>query len=164
MQRSREEGNNPLPSLAASLHRFLARPEISLRLTGSVLAALSGTPLVLAVFLQPAAQGHGTHEQLGMPACGWAVFFGKPCATCGMTTAFAHAVRLDLGQAALVQPFGLLLAILCGVLFWVGAHSAATGSVAANVVGRGLARPWVLWGMAGLAGLAWAYKWLTWAS
>lgn len=119
-------------------------------------------PLVLASFLKPSPDGHGTHTQLGMPECGWARFFGKPCVTCGMTTSFAHAVRLDFADAARDQPFGLLLAMACGVGFWVLLHSAITGSDAAGAMGRWLVRPKVLWSIGALALGAWVFKWVTW--
>src|SRR5690606_33691507 len=47
--------------------------------------------LGLAPWLTPAAAGHGTHGQLGLPPCGWVLAMGRPCPSCGMTTAFAHA-------------------------------------------------------------------------
>lgn len=136
----------------------------SVRAIAATLSFVCVAPLVTAAFLTPSAAGHGTHTQLGMPQCGWAQFFGKPCMTCGMTTAFAHAVRLDFLAAARDQPLGLVFAIGCGIGFWVMLHSAVTGSDLAGLLGRWLARPRVLWAVAALAGLAWAYKWLTWSN
>ncbi len=134
------------------------------RFASALLAAVCLGPLVVAAFLTPSAAGHGTHTQLGMPQCGWAQYFGKPCMTCGMTTAFAHAVRLDFLTAARDQPMGLVLAIGCGIGFWVMLYSAITGSDLAGLAGRRLSRPGFLWTLAGMAALAWAYKWLTWSS
>lgn len=90
------------------------------------------------------------------------MYFNKPCFTCGMTTAFAHAARFDFVHAWLAQPMGLVLALLCGVGFWACLHSALTGSVAAALLGSNLARPRVLIVLAILGAGAWAYKWATW--
>ena len=49
---------------------------------------LALAPLVIAAALSPSNAGHGTHRQLGLPACGWQTNMGLPCPTCGMTTSF----------------------------------------------------------------------------
>lgn len=49
--------------------------------------------LAVATRLEPDARGRGTHTQLGLPPCGFLAVTGKPCPTCGMTTAFAWFVR-----------------------------------------------------------------------
>jgi Protein of unknown function (DUF2752) len=121
-------------------------------------------PPVIAAFLMPATAGHGTHEQLGMPACGWAIWFGKPCMTCGMTTAFAHAVRMEWWKAFQAQPMGLMLAIGCGVVFWTGVYSATTGASALRAMLNAAARPRAMWWMGALTAGAWAYKWVTWGA
>ncbi|MFQ5806069.1 MAG: DUF2752 domain-containing protein [Phycisphaerae bacterium] len=65
----------------------------------------------LAAWLRPDQRGYGTHQQLGFGKCAMLVTTGLPCATCGMTTAFAYAVRGRLDRAFLAQPTGLLLAL-----------------------------------------------------
>lgn len=137
-------------------------PDASRRLGFLLLAAASLAPLVIATTITPSPEGHGSHTQLGMPVCGWAIAYGKPCITCGMTTSFAHAVRLDLVSAFTCQPFGLVLAILCGVTFWASLHSAFTGSSLATRLLRLLISPAIAWGLALGAALAWGYKWVTW--
>lgn len=131
------------------------------RLTGLTVAGICGVVLGLAFWLTPDGAGHGTHMQLGLPPCGWVMAMNRPCPTCGMTTAFAHAAHGRLVEAAIAQPFGLLAAVGTAVAFWVGVHVAATGSH----LGRHAARmmtPRTLWTLAGLAAAAWAYKWITW--
>lgn len=75
--------------------------------------------LGLAIWLRPDSARFGTHKQLGMllgqhplPPCTMITFFGYPCPTCGMTTAFAHTVRAQFISAFIAQPAGLFLALL----------------------------------------------------
>ena len=132
------------------------------RILAGVVAALSAGVLGVAAWLNPSPAGHGTHEQLALPACDWAVGFSMPCPTCGMTTSFAWAASGDLMQATLTQPFGALLALGTAGAFWIGLHIALTGSHAFQIVARTLLRPAVVW-PAGVAFLAsWGYKILTW--
>ncbi|MEM9082979.1 MAG: DUF2752 domain-containing protein [Planctomycetota bacterium] len=119
--------------------------------------------LATAAFLDPDSKGHGTHEQLGMPACGWVTAFDKPCMTCGMTTAFSHAADMDLATSFLTQPMGALFAVLAAALIWPLAHIAVTGSTLLEDL-SGLARPKAVWGGFVLLLAAWAYKVATWNS
>ena len=64
--------------------------------------------LAVAAMLEPDPAGHGTHTQLGLPPCGFLIVTGAPCPGCGLTTAFAHAIRGDFGLAASANPLGLL--------------------------------------------------------
>jgi hypothetical protein len=130
------------------------------RIVGATVAGSALGVLVVASSVTPAAEGHGTHTQLGLPACGWAMVSGSPCPTCGMTTSFAHAVRGELAEAFFCQPMGLLLAIGAAIAFWAGLHIAVTGSQVWRVYGR-LLTPRNLWLVAGLTALAWVYKWVT---
>jgi hypothetical protein len=131
------------------------------RVAGVVVACACLGVLVIASRLKPSSAGHGTHQQLGFPPCGWVLAFNRPCPTCGMTTSFAHAVRMDLPAAAKVQPMGCLLAVLAGVVFWGGLHVACTGSRLGRM-GATMLRPRTLWGVAALAAVAWAYRLATW--
>ncbi len=71
--------------------------------------------LITAATLTPSSAGHGTHTQLGLPPCGFLVYTGYPCPGCGLTTSFAHMIRLDLFGAFGANPFGILL-FLCTAL------------------------------------------------
>lgn len=68
--------------------------------------------LITAAMLVPAAAGHGTHTQLGLPPCGFLVYTGYPCPGCGLTTSFSHMIRLEVIGAFHANPFGILL-FLC---------------------------------------------------
>ncbi len=75
-------------------------------------AILGLTPLavvITAAFLDPNPAGHGTHTQLGLPPCGFLVLTGFPCPGCGLTTCFAHMVRLQIPEAVAANAFGVPL-------------------------------------------------------
>ncbi|MCA9321784.1 MAG: DUF2752 domain-containing protein [Planctomycetes bacterium] len=78
------------------------------------LALLAGSVWLLATALSvpPDARGFGTHEALGQAPCSYQATTGRPCPTCGMTTAFANTVRGRLLPAFRASPAGLLLALL----------------------------------------------------
>jgi hypothetical protein len=117
--------------------------------------------IVTASLLHPETRGHGTHTQLGLSQCGWVVGLGKPCPTCGMTTAFAFAADLNFWQAFKSQPAGTLLALLAAALFWIGFHVAVFGSALGALCLRAL-RPRLVWSALGLLLAAWIYKIGTW--
>lgn len=63
-------------------------------------AALGGAALLVAAFLDPydaagRPRTHGTHRQLGLPACTLKSLTGIGCPACGMTTAFALLMHGD---------------------------------------------------------------------
>jgi hypothetical protein len=71
---------------------------------------LGGAAILLAAArIDPDSRGYGTHQQLGLPPCGFELATGLPCPTCGMTTSFAHFARLEPEAAFRIQPFGALL-------------------------------------------------------
>ncbi|MCG3136673.1 MAG: hypothetical protein HJJLKODD_00508 [Phycisphaerae bacterium] len=76
------------------------------------------TILGVAGYLNPRPEGLGTHEQLGLPPCSMVIYWGIPCPTCGMTTAFAYTVRGQWVSAFMAQPCGWLLcvAVMMGVV------------------------------------------------
>ncbi len=116
--------------------------------------------LSVAASLDPDSRGLGTHEQLevmGLKKCPFLVSTGHPCATCGMTTSFAHAAEGNLWASFLAQPFGSLLAVASATGFWIALHVAITGSRAAEPL-RALLRPRWLWSFAVLLIAAWVYK------
>lgn len=80
--------------------------------TWAVLFAGPLAVLITAATLSPSAAGHGTHTQLGLPPCGFLVYTGFPCPGCGLTTSFAHMIRLEVVGAFHANPFGILL-FLC---------------------------------------------------
>ena len=71
--------------------------------------------LATAEWLKPSPLRHGTHQQLGLPPCTFLALFGRPCPTCGMTTAWAHLVRGQVIGALRVNVGGTLLAVVAAI-------------------------------------------------
>ncbi len=117
--------------------------------------------LIVASMLEASPDGHGTHTQMGLPACSWVQLWNFPCPTCGMTTAFAHAAQGRFGLSVTTQPAGTLLAIALGVGFWAGLHTLLTGTRLLEV-GLGLLRPRVIAGGVLLFLGGWVYKMIVW--
>ena len=117
----------------------------------------------LAAWIVPDPAGYGTQPQLGHAPCMMPVLTGYPCPTCGMTTAFAYAVRGRLGTAIHAQPAGFLIAVLTGIAAVASVSVLASGKVwrvnwyrvpPARVAIMGLV----------IVFLGWAYKVATFAS
>lgn len=122
-----------------------------------VLAIGCATMLGLGVWMNPDPSGHGTHTQIGLPVCGWKMALDYPCATCGMTTAVAHAAHGQFWSSIKAQPFGFLVALAAGVAFWICLHGAITGSRVDRILWRVL-RPRALTVGGILFAAAWGYK------
>jgi hypothetical protein len=106
----------------------------------AVAAVATGTLLLVAAWLEPSTDGHGTHTQLGLPQCGWVVSMGMPCPSCGMTTSFAHAANGNLLGSVRAQPAGAVLALGTAMVFvlaiWVLATGSAIGAFWFDRIGR----------------------------
>lgn len=137
------------------------RADISSRILAGVFAMIILAVLTAAAWISPNAEGHGSHTQLGLSPCQWAVWFDKPCPSCGMTTAFAHAGEGSWVQSGATQPFGLLLVIGSAALFWGALSQAATGARVGSALG-GMLRPKLFIVLGVLFGAAWMYKIITW--
>jgi hypothetical protein len=83
--------------------------------------------LATAAWLDPDPAGHGTHTQLGLPPCGFLVVAGIPCPGCGLTTSFAHMIRLQLVPAFQANPFGVVLFAITAASVPIAAAGAAKG-------------------------------------
>lgn len=114
----------------------------------------------LSAWLSPDPQGHGTHRQLGLAPCSFLMLTGRPCPSCGATTAFAHFVRGEWPSAVRANAAAFVLAIVCaGLMPWCLA-SAATG----RLVGlHDIERPLLILviTMVGLFALQWVVNLLT---
>ena len=88
-----------------------ARTSRTVRRAGVIVALPCWGVLLTAWLLTARSGGYGTHEQLGLPACGWMVTRGLPCPTCGLTTSVTAAVHGDLIGSAKANVFGLALSV-----------------------------------------------------
>ena len=123
----------------------------------SAALALSALVLATAAVLHPDPRGYGTHEQAGFPPCTFRRLTGIPCPGCGMTTAFAWTVRLQLGRALSANVFGTLLCLGTAALGALSLICLLTDWGAWRLLGR-LASPEVMWGMVALLLASWAIK------
>jgi len=107
-------------------------PGLGIKTRAGLMALALGLTVVfvIAARLRPDPRGYGTHEQLGRPPCAILKLTGRPCPSCGMTTAFAWFVRGELARSWRANPSGLLAASMCVPLIpWL---------VACSVMGRPL--------------------------
>ena len=130
----------------------------------AVIVLLSAAAFVwVLAATDPDPRGHGTHEQLGMEACGWVVHYQRPCPTCGVTTAAAHLVHLRPMQAVVTQPFG---AALAGFGLWLAGAAGFCLLRGRSYLDYLLRLPQgriMVWGLVLLLG-SWLYKYLSFGS
>ncbi len=87
--------------------------------------------LATARGLNPDPRGLGTHEQLGLSACGFTRLTGWRCPTCGMTTSWSHVARGNV-RSALAAGGG-------GTVLFAMTLLAAPWALASAIAGRWLA-------------------------
>lgn len=139
----------------------LHRAALSVRFGAGAAAIAMLTVLTLAATLHADPVGHGTHQQIGLPPCGFAIATGRPCPTCGMTTAFTLAAHGHYLKAVQTQPGGALASLGVAALAWVCLHTAFTGSRALELCGK-LLTPKALWAAAAVWLGSWVYTFVTW--
>ncbi len=147
---------------APSGRAFVVEPPgpLQRRLPGLAIFLATGGILLVAWLLEPSGAGPralGTHTQIGMSGCGFEQQTGLPCATCGMTTAFALAADGRLYDAFITQPGGFILALMTAMVCWMGLWWTVTGRSLAGVFGAVL-RPRFFLVLGGVVLGAWAYK------
>jgi hypothetical protein len=127
------------------------------RVIQAVCLACCAGLLGAAVWLKPDPRGLGTHEQLHFPPCTLHRVTGVPCPGCGMTTAFAAAVRFQFVAAFWANPLGLLLC--AGVaLFGLFSLACLVTNWRAWSLLRRLESPRFLWPVFALLLASWAFK------
>jgi hypothetical protein len=161
---SAEEGREPELTYAPVVGSVVgektpAQARMEVRLWCSIIFAMCFAMMGLARYLNPDPSGVGTHQQLGLPPCGWEATLHLPCPTCGCTTAvsfFAHAHPL---KSLLTQPFGFTVALLATVLLPLTFWGMITGRwKGPSTFTLGWYWPWWTYGSIGLLAAAWVYK------
>lgn len=104
-----------------------ARCSLGARCVSGLISLAAVAVLLTAAWLRPSHAGLSTHEELGLPACGFLEHYGYPCPGCGLTTSFSWFVRGNLAASLYVQPMGTLLAALTGATMWIGLYILVTG-------------------------------------
>lgn len=113
--------------------------------------------LLLRRFTTPAAEGTGTHEQLGLAACRFRELAGFVCPGCGVTTSVSHFVHGAPLESLRVQPLGFAIAVVA-LLLPIGAtwHVVRGGDLGRNLEG-GIGARFVIAGGVVVVG-SWIYK------
>jgi len=127
------------------------------RLVPLMIFVLSVGLLGVAAYLDPDSRGHGTHEGLGLPACGFLMTTGIPCVSCGYTTSFALASDGRLWQSIVNQPGGALLALLTAMAALISAYTFVAGVSMMPVI-QWMCRPRFVISLVGFMLVAWIYK------
>jgi len=143
--------------LGPILYRIVPRRPVRARLISLLCFIGCAAVLVLAAWLEPDPSGLGSHEQLGFAPCTMFALTGYPCPTCGMSTAFAHTMRGQVGAAFHAQPAGFVLALATIVAAAVSLGVVLTGRVwALNWYRVSPAR--LVVGVMLLVAVGWGYK------
>lgn len=127
------------------------------RFLAAVVFLVSVGVLGVAFGLTPSPDGVGTHEAMGLPACGLLKTTGIPCMTCGMTTSFSYAAHGDFAASFLTQPAGALLALLTAMAAVLSGYALVSG-MSLMPIAAALWRPRVIIIAVVLAVAAWTYK------
>lgn len=105
-----------MPQHHLNNNRLSAGTRCLLATCGSIalmLCAIAGT-------LSPDPRGFGTHEQLGLTPCRFYQWTGRPCPTCGTTTAWTLVMKGHMAAAVKTNLSGALLCVAILVLApWV---------------------------------------------
>ena len=98
------------PAVVALGYRWARATRIEQVFWGVVFAACLVVLGLAGLKLSPDPSGLGTHQQLGLPPCGFiAMSGGYPCPSCGYTTTFTLAAHGRLIDAFANQPFGFVV-------------------------------------------------------
>jgi hypothetical protein len=129
----------------------------NVRLTHAAIAAGLVVVLLLSWWLKPDPRGLGTHEQLMLFPCNFHALTNLPCPFCGMTTAFTHMARGNVGDALLAQPIGAVGFVATVLLLPIAVGGLVTGK---DAVGKIRRLPWgrLSTVIVGLFAAAWAFK------
>ena len=114
--------------------------------------------LATAARLQPDPRGYGTHEQLGLTPCYFRHLTDQPCPWCGATTAWAHALRGEVGLAVRANAVGTLA---CGIALVAVPWILLSAAVGRWLIGRPQLRVLLILssGIVVIAAIDWLRRW-----
>ncbi len=122
----------------------LARARLLDRAVWGLLLGVALSVLGAARVLIPSPDGVGTHEQLGLPPCGFLLLTGLPCPACGLTTAFARLAHFDLLGSLGANPMGLPLFVGTVAFVPMSVHALWRGRTLLAVIDAIEADKWAL--------------------
>ncbi len=151
-------GPAPLPILAPPTR--IVRVGTAGRAVAAGVAVACLLVLLAAAYLTPDPAGVGTTTRLGLVPCTFLSTTGLPCAGCGLTTSFNHAVRWEWLKSLWTQPLGTLLTVATAGSSWVGGYIAFTGRPVHRLLARAMNGSEVRWiiGLVGFGVVAWGWK------
>ena len=126
-----------------------------IRVRGAAISLPCLAIVTIAIFLSPDPRGHGTHEQLGLPACGFLARTGWPCPSCGMTTSVCNMAHGHLATAFQAQPFGV---IFFAAMLLFGATGLAELISGRDFIQRLRPAVWWIWLFVGTLLAGWGYE------
>jgi hypothetical protein len=89
------------------------------RIAWSLMGLASWALIATSLWLRPDVRGFGTHQQLGLPPCGFRAMTGIPCPGCGLTTSFAWMARGHVFNAFSAHLMGPpLFAMVCAMAIY----------------------------------------------
>lgn len=109
---------------------------------------------VIGLWLHPSRYGHGTHEQLGLPACPSVLFFDRPCPGCGMTTSWTACIHGQFATAFHAHPLGPIsyfvytISALAGLVGFFRRQRMITDTPKVNWALMGFAAVYLVFGIA----------------
>ena len=116
--------------------------------------------VAMALFFEPDARGHGTHEQLGLRPCTTMELWDVPCPGCGVTTSVTLAAQGRIWDSIVTQPFGFVCAV-AGLFFfgWAVWATFRGRDLYVSLMSLDLGR----WGriLVGVVLVSWVYKIVT---
>lgn len=130
-------------------------PRMALRLRGALLGLPCLGLLWLAHSVPPRRAGHGTHEDLGLPACSFLSRTGYPCPSCGLTTSTSALMHAEFRGAFLAHPMGYVVVAGAAAVGLLGLAELLSGRDALRLL-----RPGAWWAVVALVGLlgGWGFK------
>jgi hypothetical protein len=115
------------------------------RMSWCALGLTAAAVLATARAITPSPSGLGSHLSLGLPPCAFLAWSALPCPTCGLTTAFAFAARLELARSLHAHPLGLPLFALALLMVPYALYAIARGHSLGAALARGQADRVALW-------------------